>query len=289
MTSKLFKTSVLLVASAALSAQAGTPTSGKTVVPVSVTEEAADYLVDEVGFSFDAGYESAYYFRGLWFSNNNVFTGLSLSVPLTEKLSLGLGALYTVAVDTQIAGAGNLKYSELDLFGSLTYDAGFASFGLAYTNYTFFDTFSGSINGQTFGSDLAPDSTITGASDIGFTLSVPIADGNVYGAYFYDLKIDAHYFEVGADYTIPVTSWLSLVPSAQIGYGVDYYSYAEITGRSTGWNHVRLKVAAPIQITKSATLIPYIAANFSLSNRELINTVEGKNDLYGGVTLSVAF
>jgi hypothetical protein len=113
---------------------------------------------------------------------------------------------------------------------------------------------------------------------------------NLYGTYVYDFKVDGHYFEAGADYTIAVNDWLSIVPSAQIGYNIaDYYSYAEVTGVSSGWNHVRAMVTAPIKLTKTASLVPYIAVNFALDAREQLNVIEDQNALYGGVKVSVTF
>jgi hypothetical protein len=277
----IIKTSALLLPLvAALSAQAG----DKNVI------EPKNYLVDEAGFQLDTWYDSAYYFRGLWFSNNNVGTGLTYTKPVTDKLTAAVGALYTVSLGTDV-GAADLEYSEMDLFGSLTYDAGFAAFTLAYTNYTFFDTFSGSIGGSTFGDPVnAPDSTVTGASDVSITATVPVFDaGHVYATYVYDLKVAGHYAEAGADYTIPVTPWMSLVPSAQVGYGAGYYTFPELSGVDNGWTHVRVMLAAPIQITPTAAFIPYVAGNLSLDAREKLNVVEGQNDLYGGAKLSIKF
>lgn len=285
MKSLLTKSAAVMAACFALNAQAGTTTapSAKGVQPVVEPES------DALGFTLETGYESSYYFRGLFFSNNNIFTSLAFSLPVAEKLSFTAGALYTSTVDTDVGG-GDFDYSELDLFAALNYDAGFAKFGLAFTNYNFFDTFSGSVDGKTFGFAESPDSTLSDARDIALTVAVPIGSLNIYGTYVYDFRIEGHYAELGTDYTIAVNDWLSIVPSAQIGYNIaDYYSYAEVTGVSSGWNHIRAMITAPIKLTSTATLVPYIAANFSLDAREQINTVEGADAVYGGVKVSVTF
>jgi len=281
----LTNSAAFMAAGFALSAQAETiAVSGeKSVAPV-IEPEAAP-----LGFTLETGYETSYYFRGLWFSNNNVWTSLAFSMPIAEKLSFTTGALYTSTVDTDIGG-GDFDYSELDLFAALNYDAGFAKFGLAFTNYNFFDTFSGSVDGNTFGFPLSDDSTLSRASDIAVSVTVPIGSLNLYGTYVYDFRIAGIYAELGADYTIAVNDWLSIVPSAQIGYNVnDYYSYTEVTGVSSGWNHVRAMITAPIKLTKTASLVPYIAMNFALEAREQLNVIEDKNALYGGVKVSLAF
>jgi hypothetical protein len=277
-------TALSLLGSAAF---AGTAASGKAGPAVTPPVESPFFTG-----SATLGYDSEYYFRGLWFSSNNVWGSLNLSHQINDKLSLGLGALYTSAADTDISGAGSLDYSELDLIASLNYDAGFAKLGLVYTNYSFFDTFSGSIGGKTFGFDNAPDSTVTGASDLGLTAAIPLGStgANLYLGGYYDFKIEEFYFEVGADYTIAVTDSLSLVPAVQVGYaGSEYYTYAAVSGVDSGWTHVRVGLSAPWKLTSTVTLTPYIAVNCALDAREQLNTVRGKNDVYGGVSLSVSF
>jgi len=279
------KAALVLPLTAALSAQAGD--MSKNVI------EPINYLVEDAGLTLDAGYETAYYFRGLWFSNNNVYTGLNWSKDLTENLSVNVGALYTVSLGTDVDLPGNpgreLEYSEIDLFTGLTYDAGFAAFTLAYTQYFFLDTFSGSVDGSTFGFGSDPDSTITSANDVSLTATVPVGNGSIYGTYVYDVKIAGHYAEAGASYTFAVTPWMSLVPSAAIGYGNDYYTYNNLTGVSEGFTHTRVMLTAPIQLTPSAAFIPYIGANFAMEAREQLNLVETPNDLYGGAKFSVSF
>lgn len=270
----------------AISAQAGSSPAPAAAATAPATTETVG-LFDSVGLTLETGYDSELYFRGLWFSSNNVWTGATLSVPFTDKFAGTLGALYTNSVDTDIPGS--FKYSELDLFAGLSYDAGFAKFGLVYTYYNFFDTFSGSVDGATFGFPESPDSTIKSAQDLGVTVSKSFFGLNTTVGYWYDFKIEGQYFEAAVDYPIKVNNWLTLVPAAAIGYGIDYYSYEEVTGVGDGWNHVRVALSAPIQLTKNAVLTPYIAANFSLEAREKINTVKGTEDLYGGVKLSVSF
>jgi hypothetical protein len=79
------------------------------------------------------------------------------------------------------------------------------------------------------------------------------------------------------------------VPAVQIGYGVDYYTYEPISGVDDGWTHIRTGISGPIKLTDSLTLTPYIAANFALEGRDQLNTVEDTNDIYGGVSLTLAF
>lgn len=239
--------------------------------------------------TLSAGYDSELYFRGLWFSSNNTWTSLNVSVPVAEKLTAGLGAYYTQSTNTDAALADGLEYSELDLFGSLTYDAGFAKFGLVATSYSFFETFSGEIAGQSFGSPLAPDSRVRDAFEMGLTAAIPFGSANLYAAGYYDFRINAPYLELGADYTFKVNDCLSIVPAANIGWGDNYYSYPSLGLDESGFTAVRLGVSAPYKINDILTVTPYVACNFSLGIREDINTVLDKNDVFGGISASCAF
>ena len=240
MTSVITKSALVLAACASMNAFAGTP-SGKAQPPVVEPESGA--LFDTLGATLEVGYDTRYYFRGRWFADNTVWTGLNISIPLTEQLSLGLGALYTTTVETSAAdngvnnlGVGDFDYSELDLSASLNYDAGFAKFGLVYTHYEFFDTFSGTNNGVFNGTG---EGNVTGADEVGLTVATSVGPVNLYGGYFYDFRIGGQYFEVGADLPIEITPWLSIVPAVKTGYALDYYTDG-VNAASTpsGFSHV---------------------------------------------------
>jgi hypothetical protein len=249
----------------------------------------ADASSASITGSVSAGYDSEYYFRGLWFSSNNVYGAASISVPLAEKFSLSMGALYTQSMYTELIGP-DLAYSELDLFASLNYDAGWGKIGFVATNYNFFKTFSGETNGNSFGFASDPDSTITNASDLGLTFAIPVGDFNLYAAGYYDLRIHAAYFELGADYTYKFSDKFSIVPSVQLGYaGNDYYTYKNATGEDSGFTHIRAGITAPYKVTDAFTITPYVALNVALEAREDINTARPQEDLFGGLSLSYSF
>jgi hypothetical protein len=276
--SRIAKGSALAAFALALSsAQAGTSWSGKGV------KNVIEPTLDPVGVDVTVGYDSAYYFRGLWFSDHNLWMDISTSIPLTESLSLDLMGYYT---DT----ATSLNYSEMNLGTGLTYDAGFASFTLGYTYFYFFNQFYGDDVGQHY------------AHEVGLSTSIPVGMFNVNLGYYYDLFISAHYFEAGVDTTVEVTDRLSIVPSAVIGYGASGY-YTSPTQdpnpagillggplgpqRGDGWNHILLNVAFPFQLAENAVLAPYVALNVSLKGRENLNVTE--NELFGGAALTVSF
>jgi hypothetical protein len=301
MTSVITKSALVLAACASLNAIAGPAPMGKAPAPPVMEESGA--LFDTLGATLEVGYDTRYYFRGLWFADNTVWTGLSLSVPLTEQLSWGVGALYTSTPDTQVdvlvAGvptAAELDYEELDLSTSLTYDAGFAKFGLVYTHYEFFKGFSGTAYNGAGAFTAAGEMNVSSSDEVGLTVALPLGPVNFYAGYFYDLRIGGSYAEAGIDYPIEITSWLSLVPAVKAGYGNDYYTGQDnvaVAGGplnpfpSSGFTHLGVSLSAPIKLTRTATLTPYIAYNISGRARRQINTQD--NEIYGGVKLGVTF
>ena len=288
MTSVITKSALVLAACASMNAFAGT-SSGKAPAPAPEPESGA--LFDTLGATLEVGYDTRYYDRGLYRADNTVWTGLSINVPLTEQLSLGLGATYITTVETTGPsgglnnGVGDIDFSELDLSASLTYDAGFAKLGLVYTHYEYFDAFSGT----SFGVPVrGGEGAITGADEVGATFSTSVGPVDLFGGYFYNFRIGGSYFDLGARLPIEITPWLSIVPAVQTGYALDYYTSGLVAASTpSGFSHVVPSISAPIKLTKTATLTPYIAYNISLGARHSLNAQD--NEFFGGVKLGVTF
>ena len=305
MTSIIAKSVAVLAACAALNATAGT---APAKAPVPAVEPAT--LFDSMNASVSAAYDSRYYFRGLWFADNIITTGVNLAIPLVGgsgedgagAITWGLGAAYIATYQTpfQVGGVASnsgFDYSEYDLYTSLSYNAGFATFGIQYQYYGYPDTYSGSFNGV---SNAANDSELglTGANELGVTMTVPLGALNIYAGYYYDLTVNGSYFQLAADYTYAVNDWLSIVPAAQLGYGINYYTGTDgptlgtsatgLSTQSSGFTHVLFSISTPVKLTKIATLTPYVAWNFSGSTRNYMNAT-ADNEIFGGVKLSVAF
>ncbi|MFO1486781.1 MAG: hypothetical protein U1F71_25705 [Verrucomicrobiaceae bacterium] len=303
MTSIAAKSVAVLAACAALNAQAGTaPAKGPAPV-----EPEPSALFDSVGASLSAAYDSRYYFRGLWFADNIITTALNLSIPLiggsgedgAGALTWGLGAAYIATYQTPFGNPSSntaFDYSEYDLYTSLSYDVGFATLGIQYQYYGYPDTYSGSFAGV---SNAPGDAELglTGAHEVGFTVTIPVGAANLYAGYYYDLTVNGQYFQLAADYTIGVNDWFSIVPAVQVGYGIDYYTgtrgptFAAVspgTTQSSGFTHALVSISTPIQLTKIATLTPYVAWNFGFQTRNYMNATHD-NEIFGGVKLSVNF
>jgi hypothetical protein len=98
------------------------------------------------------------------------------------------------------------------------------------------------------------------------------------GAYR-DFTADGWYFEYSVSHTFVITPWLSLQPGVLISHASHYYGVS-------GGNTFKPWLAAPIHLTKTATLTPYVAGNLPYGS---LDDNGEKSRVYGGVALSVTF
>src|SRR6187402_918427 len=79
----------------AASAFAGSAPIGKAPTTMPPAPAPPGGLFESVGATVDVGYDTHYFFRGFLISEQNVWGQVAVSIPLAEKLALGLGAWYT--------------------------------------------------------------------------------------------------------------------------------------------------------------------------------------------------
>ncbi|MEY5006261.1 MAG: hypothetical protein RI969_1349 [Verrucomicrobiota bacterium] len=246
-----------------------------------LAQTAAAAAPAPVALDLTAGYDSEYYYRGLWFSNQNAWYNLGASKKLSDTTTLNALAYYTSSNDRRSS------YQELDLGASLAYDAGFATLTAGYTYFFFFDGYAGNGFGQTFSHELF------------VSASKAVGPVNVTATYAYDLYIDASYGEIAVDKTFEISDSTSLVLKAAAGYSFGgYYTAFDGNGYNIGgesvWTHIGLNASLPIALSKTATLTPYVAYNISGAGRTETNTANiglGADDdqLFFGVSLKAVF
>lgn len=247
---KLIALSLLALATAVGSANAGAPAKNpKAPDPVAPVD-------DSLGFSLSVGYDSTYIFRGVDFGDHLVWGSLTIPIKLTDKLTFTFAPWYG-----NIADGG---YDELDLVAGFTYDLGFATLGVGYTWYYFpfsgFDT-----------------------NEPNITIAKSFGKVNWFAGAYCDLEADAGnegwYFETGVNTSIAINDMVSLVPEVKVSYATDYYG-------QDGFNNVVVKLGAPIALTKTATLTPYVAGSIAL---EALDAINQDSEFIGGVSLTVTF
>ena len=224
-----------------------------------LAQTAAAPAAAPVSYDLTAGYDSEYYYRGLWFSNQNAWYNIGASKKLSDKTTVNALAYYTSSNDRRSL------YQELDLGASVAYDAGFATLTAGYTHFFFFNGYLGGGAGQTFASELF----LSAAKTVG-----PV---NVTATYAYDMYIDAGYAELAADRSFTLNDSTSLVLKAAAGYSIGgYYTlFNPANGQNVGtesvWTHVLLSASLPIALSKTATLTPYVSYNMSGAGRKESN------------------
>lgn len=242
-----------LSAAFAVSAFAGSP--GKAPAPVQPAEE------EPLGITATIGYDTNYVYRGINFADNLVTAALDGNFAINDTLSINAGAWYGSSVDDSFVLGGS--YEELDLYAALMAKLGAATVGLKYQHYFYFGD-----------SDVLED-----IDELGLLLATAVGPVDLVAGAYYDFTAEGFYFETGVSHTFAVTDRISLVPAALISYGEDYYGVS-------GFNHVKLSLSAPIKLTKTATLTPYIAGNLPI---DALDGLGEEDRVYGGVTLSVSF
>ncbi len=227
-----------------------------TLLAAAALAQSAAPAPSPVALDLTVGYDSEYYYRGLWFSNDNTWFNLGASKKLSDSTTLNALAYYT-------ADSGS-TYQELDLGASLAYDAGFATLSVGYTYFFFFDGYSATGLGQSYSHEVY----LSAAKAVG-----PV---NVTATLAYDFYVEAGYAELAIDKTVGISDSTSLVLKAAAGYSLGgYYTVINGAGFNTGtesvWTHVVLNASLPIALSKSVTLTPYIAYNISAAGREETN------------------
>ncbi len=289
MTSLIVKSAAAIAVSTSM-AFAGS--SGKAVIPPPPAPESAPALFDTIGATLSVGYDTRNYYRGLWFNDDSVWVDLNVDIPLTEQLGLNVGVFY---LDSFSNAPGNFAapvlapfdYSELDIYAGLSYDLGFGTLGLGFTQYFFPNGFSGTTGGVNAGAGAVQNQFgIQSATELGVTFGTSFYGFDWDIGYYYDFRIGGSYAETNLSYEIAVTPWLSLVPAYQLGYGNNYYSLAPAP--LSGITHHAFMLSAPIALTPTTTLTPYVALSVEGRARQTQNATNG-SEFFGGVSLSVSF
>ena len=290
MTSLLVKSVAALAVSTSMSF-AGVSGKAPIAPPPPVEEPAA--LFDTIGATLSVGYDTRNYYRGLWFNDDSVWVDLNVDIPLTEQLMFNVGMFY---LDSFTNAPGNFgvgpggsfapfDYSELDIYAGLSYDLGFGTLGLGFTQYFFPNGFSGTTGGLNSGAP-ANQFGIQSATEIGATFGTSFFGFDWDIGYYYDFRIGGNYAETNLSYEIPVTPWMSLVPAYQLGWGNNYYS---LPGAPlSGITHHQFTLSAPIALTPTTSLTPYVSWIIEGRARATQNATNG-SEIFAGVSLSVSF
>ena len=321
-------------------ALAATPVVAGPSAPAPKNPIAPAPVNDDLGITASLGYDSNYVWRGINYGQHWVRAGLNGAVPLmggaAEDGAGSTSLLWDVnygslagdqdSFSPTLAPGGPVSkyasFQRLQLGAAVSHDLGpvAVSFG-----YSFIHNMGSLANGSGLnqvGFPVAGGGY--GMNDIQqLTLGVNTNLGpiNLASSANYDLFNGGWYFDLTAKSTIAVTDAISIVPHANIGYGLNYNAGFTQGTRNllggggfgttnssfqhgmTGFTAVNVGIDFPIKLNSRATLIPYVAANVpmgpmrNLAKSSTSYTGSGFGGpatpfhslVYYGVTLSVRF
>lgn len=223
---------------------------------------------DSLGATLSVGYETRHMFHDVGIGANWVSGELDWSLPVTNTVSLEVGANYGGSADDK---DGSIQ--RLDLFAGLRTNLGPANLGLGYRWIDYL----GEVN------DFLG---LEQGHEVGLTLGTSAGPVNIDLAGYYDFGIEGWYFSAGVNTEIKITDRFSLVPGASIGYVVDYNYHGLATGSLNGFTAVNLTLEAPIKLTKHASLVPFIGGRLAI---DALKDAGLGDRLYGGAFIRVKF
>jgi hypothetical protein len=216
----------------------------------------------EIDYELGTGYTSEYIWRGINLGQDLVEVGLDASTEI-NGIGLSAGAWYGSFTTGSVSG------DELDLYTEASYDFGFLTAAVGYIFYHFPNT------------DPNPDD----AQEIYFSLGRDFGIVDVSLTHFWGIETDNDgYTELAATNSTELSSCLTLVSGLALGYLVEEGDFTHLTA----------KVALDYALTETATVSPFIAHSWSLSEGGRQHSgssdyIEAKNQLFGGVKLAVSF
>lgn len=217
----------------------------------------------EVEYEIHTGYSTEYLFRGLDSGHNLVEAGVDVKTEL-NGLGLSAGAWYGSFASPR---GGNADGSELDVYGEVSKDFGFVTGAIGYISYQ---------NLRNLGED---------SQEVYFSLSKELFYGvKASLTYFWEIEDvgsgTGGYLEAKVGKGFELSPCLTLNTGATLGYLLEENDFAQLT----------TKVSLDWAFTETATLSPYIAASWGLTNDRRSNLYSNVGqELLGGVSLSVKF
>ena len=219
---------------------------------------AAGNASAEIESEIHVGYSSEYLFRGLNFGQDLVEAGLDVS---TEYNGLGLSA---GAWNGSFQDGAGTDVDELDIYGEVSKDLGFATAAIGYIWYN---------NDTLIGDD---------QQEVYFSVAKSLYGVDFSLAYYWDIETDNDgYAELGASKGFELSPCLTLNTGAALGYFVEEGDLAHLTA----------KVSLDYAYSETATISPFVAHSWGLgeTGTPAGDVYSSDNELVAGTMLSVSF
>jgi hypothetical protein len=239
---------------------------------------AAGNASAEIEYEIHAGYSTQYIFRGIDLGDDLTEVGVDMA---TEYMGFDLSAGAWYASWDAPAGVPGFQadVDELDVYAEVSKDLGFMSVAVGYIYYHFPQS-----NGTAF---FVP---IQDAQELYLSVSKEFFGFDTSLAYFWDIETDNDgYMEANVSKSFELSPCLVLNAGGTLGYLAEE---GDLT-------HFQTKVSLDWAFTETATLSPYIAHSWSLSeggrfagapNGSSTALYGGaQNEFFGGLSLAVSF
>lgn len=229
-----------------------------------VSALVAGNAMAEVEYELHTGYSNEYIFRGLNLGQDLVEVGADVK---GEAYGLGLsaGVWYGDVSNLAIGGANNVRGNELDLYGAVSKDFGFATASVGYIARQY------DMNGA-FDAD--------SRQEVYFSLSRQFYGIDTSLTYYWDVETDNDgYSELAMNKGWELSPCLNLNTGGNIGYLCEQ-------GQATA---LTLKVSLDWGFAGTAKLSPFVMASFAMSDDIDTSYWGSKDQVVGGVMLSVGF
>ncbi len=222
----------------------------------------------EVEYEIHTGYTSEYLFRGQILGQDLVEVGVDVAAEY-RGFGVSAGAWYASFDEATglVAPFENSTSAELNLYGELSYDLGFAEAAVGYIYYYYPQ---GTLNRSLFGR-FAPD------QEVYFSLSREFFGFEASLTYFWDVSGDNQgYSEAFFGKGFVLNDCLTLSTGVTAGYLWEAEEFA----------HVTAKIALDYAFRENATISPFVSHSWGLGHKQ---GVEFNNELVGGAMLAVRF
>lgn len=211
----------------------------------------------EIEYEIHTGYSSMYLFRGLDLGDDLVEAGVDMA---TEYNGIGLSAgAWFGSFSNNTPGGGDQRFDELDIYGEVSKDLGFATVAVGYIWY------------------IQDKNLFDDAQEAYFSVSREFFGVDFSATYFWDIESDNDgYTELGASKGFELSPCLTLNTGATLGYLWEASDFAHLTARvSLDW-----------AFTETATLSPFVAHSWGLGNKD---GLAYDNEFVAGTLLAVSF
>lgn len=238
-------------------------TIGALAAASALVAGTASAEIENIEYEIHGGYSSMYLFRGLDLGDDLVEGGVDVAGEW-NGLGLSAGAWYGSFASSL---NNNFDSDELDLYAEASKDFGFMTGAIGYISYQ---------NLRIFGGEDSQEIYFSVAKEI-FGLDTSLT-------YFWEIEDvgsgTGGYTELHTGKSFELSPCLTLNTGATLAYLAEESEFAHITA----------KVSLDWAFTETATLSPYIAASWGLTNEPSSNTYANvAEEFVAGTMLSVSF